>query len=243
MAFHHFPSNGCFVPLYNHSFATGFLPRKLKEVRMIQLTKKDARCAPNQTGPISLLNSFLKVQERLLPNRFRQVFVDRGILPDNPSGFGAGHRLRARVLLLVEGISSYTSDSSPVATVFVDFKSAFDQLWFAGCVETVARMHIPLSYTKWIYAWLKERRSVVEIHDKRSRWFRIRRGGPRGSSFTPTLFITYHSNMAKFLMMVMSFFFADDLAAVIAGQIGILFTDQCLDLERRLHSFGEQLEL
>jgi hypothetical protein len=43
--------------------------------------------------------------------------------------------------------------------------------------------------------------------------------------------------------MAMSFFFADDLAPVIAGQIGIRFTDQCIDLERRLHSFFVQLEL
>ena len=104
-------------------------------------------------------------------------------------------------------------------------------------------MDIALSYTKWIYAWLKNRHGVVEIQGKRSRWFEIKRGGPQGSSFTPTLFITYHSDMAEFLPMAMSFFFADDLAAVIAGQIGIRFTDQCIDLERRLHSFCEQLEL
>ncbi len=37
--------------------------------------------------------------------------------------------------------------------------------------------------------------------------------------------------------MAMSFFFTDDLTAVIAGQIGIRYTDQCIDLERRLCSF------
>jgi Reverse transcriptase (RNA-dependent DNA polymerase) len=222
---------------------TGFLPKKFNEVRMILLAKKDSICAPNQTRPISLLDSFLKVQERLFLNRFRQVLVDRSILPDNQSGFRAGHRLQTRVLLLVEQISSYMSNSSPVATVFVDFKSAFDQLWFEGCVRKLAHMGIPLSYTKWIYAWLKGRRGVVEIEGKRSRWFDIRCGGPQGSSFTPTLFIPYHSDMAEFLPMAMSFFFADHLEAVIAGQIGIRFTDQCNDLERRLPSFCEQLEL
>ena len=84
---------------------------------------------------------------------------------------------------------------------------------------------------------------MVEMEGKRFRWFEIRRGGPQGSSFTPTLFITYHSDMAEFLPMAMAFFFADDLAAVIAGQVGMRFTDQCIDLERRLRSFYEQLEL
>ena len=42
--------------------------------------------------------------------------------------------------------------------------------------------------------------------------------------------------------MAMSFFLADDLAAVTAGQIGIRYTDQCIDLDGRLRSFFDQLE-
>jgi hypothetical protein len=49
--------------------------------------------------------------------------------------------------------------------------------------------------------------------------------------------------MAEFIPGAMSFFFADDLTAVLAGQIGVRFTDQCIDLERRLQTFVEQLEL
>ncbi len=170
------------------------------------------------------------------------MLKDRGILPDNQSGFRAEHRLQTRVLLLIEQISSNMSNSSPIATVFVDFKSAFDQLWFEGCLGKLGRMGIPHSYIKWIGAWLSDRRSVIEIQGKRSRWFAINRGGPQGSSLTPTLFITYHSDMADFIPGAMSFFFADDLAAVIAGRIGVKFTAQCIDLERRLQNFGEQLE-
>jgi hypothetical protein len=83
---------------------------------------------------------------------------------------------------------------------------------------------------------------MIEVQGKRSRWFAINRGGPQGSSFTPTLFITYHSDMSDFIPGAMSFFFADDLAAVLAGRIGVKFTEQCIDLERRLQIFLEQLE-
>ena len=65
---------------------------------------------------------------------------------------------------------------------------------------------------------------------------------PQGSSFTPTLFITYHADMGEFIPMAMSFFFADDLAAVIAGQIGVRYTEQCIDLEKRLQSFFQRME-
>ena len=231
-----------FVQLYNYSFACGHIPKKFKEVRIILLAKKNAICTPIETRPISLLDSFMKVQEKLFINRFNQVLKDRGILPDNQSGFRSGHRLQTRVLLLIEQITSYMANSAPVATVFVDFKSAFDQLWFEGCIGKMARLGIPKAYCSWLRAWLTDRRACIEIQGKRSKWITIQRGGPQGSSITPSLFITYHSDMADYIQPAMSFFFADDLAAVLAGRIGIRFTDQCLDLERRLHVFFTQLE-
>ncbi|CAF1592447.1 unnamed protein product, partial [Didymodactylos carnosus] len=104
------------------------------------------------------------------------------------------------------------------------------------------RQGIPIPYVNWIHTWLIKRRAVIEIAGVKSRWFEIMRGGPQGSSFTATLFITYHADMEYFIPEAMSFLFADDLAAVLAGQIGIKFTQQCIDLEKRLHIFFEQLE-
>ena len=60
-------------------------------------------------APISLLDSFLKVQERLYLNRLLQVLKDHASLPDSHSGFRYGRRLHTRVLLLIEQISSYMS--------------------------------------------------------------------------------------------------------------------------------------
>ena len=80
------------------------------------------------------------------------------------------------------------------------------------------------------------------MQGKRSLWIEINRGDRQGSSLTPSLFITYHSDMADYIPGAMSFF-ADDLAAVLVEQIGIRFTNQCIDLERRLQMFVDQLEL
>ncbi|CAF1319634.1 unnamed protein product [Rotaria magnacalcarata] len=67
-------------------------------------------------------------------------------------------------------------------------------------------------------------------------------GCPQGSIFSPTLFITFNSDMGNFLGDCMSHFFADDLAAILAGNIGSKFTSQCIDLERKLKLFLENLE-
>ncbi|CAF4659601.1 unnamed protein product, partial [Didymodactylos carnosus] len=48
--------------------------------------------------------------------------------------------------------------------------------------------------------------------------------------------------MPDFLSWCSSHFFADDLAAILAGQIGVKYTQQCLDLEKKLKLFFDQLE-
>ena len=141
-----------FVNLYNQSFSKGYIMRKFKKARIVLLTKKNAICTPDQPRPISLCDLFLRVQERLFLTRFLHVLRNRGILPDNQSGFRANHRLQTCVLLLIEQISSYMSNSAQVATVFVGFKSAFDQLWFDGCLGKLSRMGIPLTFINWIRA-------------------------------------------------------------------------------------------
>lgn len=137
---------------------------------------------------------------------------------------------------------SMMANSASVTTIFVGFKTAFDQLWFDGCIGKLNRMGIPIPFLKWIEDWLLNRRAYVEIKGQISRWFHIHRGGPQGSILTPTVFITYHSDMTNYLNMASSFMFADDLAAVLSGWIGEKYSTQCLDIERRLKSLLDSLE-
>lgn len=109
-------------------------------------------------------------------------------------------------------------------------------------LNKLVRLGVPYAYCNWIRSWLCDRRAVIEIQGKRSKLFEIQRGGPQGSSIAPSIFITYHSDMANYISTAMSFFFADDLAAVLSVQIGIRFTDQCIDLEHRLQIFLNNLE-
>ncbi|CAF0906163.1 unnamed protein product [Adineta steineri] len=231
-----------FLTLFNHSFKNTILPDAWKETRMILIAKKESICSPALTRPISLIDSFLKIGERLFLNRFRDVLLRRGLLPDNQSGFRDGFRLQTRLLLFLEDVYSLMSNSAPVCTIFIDFRSAFDQLWHSGCIGKLFRLGIPRSYILWIDAWLRRRRCYIEIKGHKSRCFNIEKGGPQGSVLTPTLFISYHCDMGQFLSSCTSHFFADDVAAILAGQMGVRFTDQCLDLEKRVKSFLDRLE-
>ncbi|CAF1415435.1 unnamed protein product, partial [Rotaria magnacalcarata] len=231
-----------FLKLFNHSFLTATMPKAWKDTRIVLLAKKEPICPPSLTRPISLIDSFLKVCERLFLSRFRDVLYRRGLLPDNQSGFRDGFRLQTRLLLFLEDIYSLMSNSSPVSTIFIDFKSAFDQLWHEGCIGKLRRLGIPPSYLRWIDVWLIDRRCYIDINNNRSRWFSIEKGGPQGSVLTPTIFISYHCDMSQFLSECTSHFFADDVAAILSGQLGTKYTSQCIDLEKRIKRFLNSLE-
>jgi hypothetical protein len=66
------------------------------------------------------------------------------------------------------------------------------------------------------------------MNDKRPRNFWICRGGPQGSCLTPAIFITYHSDMWSFIRKLNMVFYADDLAHVIEGRIGVPYSPQRL---------------
>ena len=110
-------------------------------------------------------------------------------------------------------------------------------LWHDGCIGKFRHMGIPISFTNWIKSWLENRRGYIEINNGKSNWFCIGKGGPQGSPLTPTIFITYHADMSMFLSWSSSHLFADDLAAVVSSQIGVKFSTQCLDFEKRIKFF------
>ncbi|CAM4827807.1 unnamed protein product [Rotaria magnacalcarata] len=150
--------------LYNHSFQKSILPSAWKDTRMILLAKKDSICPPSLTRPISLLDSFQKIGEKLFLTRFCDLLARRGLLSDSQSGFREHFRLQTRLLLFLEDIYSLMSNSAPVCTVFVDFRAAFDQLWYLGCIGKLRNLGIPPSYLNWIEAWLVNGRCYIEIN-------------------------------------------------------------------------------
>ena len=144
-------------------------------------------------------------------------------------------------MLFVEQMESMMANSYPVAKAFVDFWAALDHLWFTACIEKLNRLGIPLAFTRWLEVWVRNRRAFIEIADKRSDWFSVERGGPQSSSLTPSIFISYHSDMGDALPMAISLFFVDDLATTMTGKMVIRFTEQCIDVEKRLKSFCDSL--
>ncbi|CAF3006104.1 unnamed protein product [Rotaria sp. Silwood2] len=75
------------LQIFNTSFTEARFPDSWKEVKMWLLAKKESVCLHDSTRPISLLNTFLKIDEKLFLTRFQDLLHRRGLLPDSQSGF------------------------------------------------------------------------------------------------------------------------------------------------------------
>ncbi|CAF1135575.1 unnamed protein product [Adineta ricciae] len=126
--------------IFNYSFRSAYFPALWKDTPILLLEKKEHICEPSATRPISLLDVFLKTIETLYQDRLKDLLNRHGLLPNSQPGFREGFRLQTRVLLFFDQVANLMANSSPVATIFVDFKAAFDQLWFEGCIVKLKSM-------------------------------------------------------------------------------------------------------
>lgn len=203
--------------LYNHSFSHCFIPRKCKEVRMVILAKEgcDMHTRSNQTdldaGLISE-GSRKTVPETISENSQRSwspagqpVGVQGRISPTDPSATAD----RTDIVLYGKQLPS----GHGVRRLQVGFRPVV--------VRGLPRQTAANWYTE-ILRQLDQRMAQQSSHSHRStrKTIGMVYGETRVSSrlmHMPTLFITYHCDMAEFIPNAMSFFFAD-LAAVLAGR-------------------------
>lgn len=101
--------------------------------RMILLSKTKSKViSVEETRSISLLPCFSKLFEKCFMIHFRQWINDQGILPAEQSGFRPGHNMAVRVVGIIDQIGQSLSKNTAAAALFVDFRTAFNQLWFNG---------------------------------------------------------------------------------------------------------------
>lgn len=75
---------------------------------------------------------------------FRQWIHEQDILPDEQSGFRPGHNMAVRLVAIIDQIKQSLSMNTAAAALFVDFRSAFNQLWFNGLWLKLINLHCPM---------------------------------------------------------------------------------------------------
>ncbi|CAF5021766.1 unnamed protein product, partial [Rotaria magnacalcarata] len=196
---------------YNKVAKAGGVLQKSKHAKVICLSKDGLYPGVNKLRPISLLSNFGKCFERIIHMRILRWCSDNGIYIDEQSGFTSERRLQTRILSLVEDLRlTIAANNRPALVVFVDFMSAFDNMWHPALFSTPLKLDFPLPLLRWIFSWLKDRTMSIHVGEAVSRPINIFRGAPQ-----------------------VCHLFADDLAIVITGALEKTFSKNIIELEKQ----------
>ena len=193
-------------------------PKHWKTAKIILLSKsKSTITDPNDTRPISLLSCFSKLYEKLFMIHLLNWIDINGILPEEQSGFRQGHNMSTRIISFIDQIGQGLALNTATAALFIDFKSAFNQLWVKGLWVKLKWLNCPLEILAWLRNYLTDRNAFIHIKGIDSNLFQQHKGVPQGSCIGPVLFILFHHDILNSVSNIhFKHLYADDMAVIVS---------------------------
>jgi endonuclease/exonuclease/phosphatase family metal-dependent hydrolase len=199
--------------IYSKCLALSYFPTAWKAAKVISLLKpgKPPR-NPASYRPISLLNIFGKVLERLVLKRIQEHVNEAQIIPRQQFGFVGKTSTEHQLLRLCNKITTGFNHGKVTAVVFLDIAKAFDSVWHPGLLFKLAKLGFHPYLVKFLQSFLQGRTFSATWMRASSSYRPIQAGVPQGSVLSPVLFNIYTADMPDLGPHVDLHLFADDNA-------------------------------
>ena len=199
------------VHLFNLSFKTGFIPKDYKSAKVIPIYKAGEKNRFDNYRPISILNAFSKLMEKIVACQMMKYLNKFNILYEHQYGFRSGRSTSQPLIQLInkvyQGLNAKTSEYT--LSVFIDLKKAFDTCNISILLKKLEHYGFRGISSKWFSSYLTERTQYVEINGEKSSLKEITHGVPQGSVLGPILFLLYINDLPN-AIEIFSSLFADD---------------------------------
>ena len=198
--------------LFNKSIATATYPSEFKLAKIIALYKKKSRYVPTNYRPISLLNCFNKIFERLIQTQMLTFIEKHKILYINQYGFRKGFSTTLALIDVVDFIKRCIDNKEYVLGIFLDLEKAFDSIDHDILLAKLDHYGFRGHSNKFLKSYLKNRQQYTFVNKKTSSLLNVKYGVPQGSILGPLLFLLYINDISQVLEKGKGTLFADDTA-------------------------------
>ena len=203
--------------IINKSFQEGIFPEQMKIARVTPIHKEGTKTNVGNYRPISILNSFSKIYEKLMHKRLTSFLESNDSIYENQYGFRSGrsceHALLNAQNLLLESLSKRQVS----LLLLIDFSKAFDMVEHKILLEKLEHYGIRGHALKWLESYLSNRKQFVSINGSESSMKIMEHGIPQGSILGPLLFIIYINDIPEVAHFAKFILYADDANIILTA--------------------------
>ena len=220
-------SYSMFKPLtyiFNKSIRDAVYPDCFKIAKIVPLWKAEKRCDPSNYRPISLLNCFDKIFEKLINKQLKSFLKQNDLLYEYQYSFREGFSTDLALLEFNDYVKKEIDKGNFVLTLFIDLKKAFDTVNHAILIKKLDHYGIRGHCNTFFSSYLENRKQYVRCNNVDSSVKNMVCGVPQGFVLGPTLFLLYVNDMINCIRYSKLQLFADDTMSSLSGKrIHLLF--------------------
>ena len=149
--------------MFNTLLCLNYFPKAWKVGELVYFKK--AGKPTNQESsyrPISLLPILGKIFEKLLLNRMNFHLLHNRTLSNRQHGFRELHSTETAILKVLNKIKINKANSLYTSPISIDFKGAFDNLYWSLSLNSLSRLNLPLQFQNLLSSFLKDRSIIVD---------------------------------------------------------------------------------
>jgi hypothetical protein len=150
--------------LISRSFLTGIVPKQLKIAKIIPIFKSGDAQSMDNYRPISLLNTFSKIYEKIACNRVTTYLETNSLLTDSQFGFRRNHSTVHPLTKFLNFLASANNNKQHAIAIFCDLRKAFDTCDHVILLSKLKKLGIKGIELAWFQNYLTDRKQFVFIN-------------------------------------------------------------------------------